>query len=137
MARTKASRTNLKAWAARAKLAEVAYGTPRGVSLVGDSVPILKRASAKGLKGRVQLVFTSPPFPLNRKKKYGNRSGADFKKWLASYAVLLRDLLSPDGSIVIEMGNAWEPGKPVMSTLALESLLEFKDAAKLFLCQEF
>jgi hypothetical protein len=45
--------------------------------------------------------------------------------------------LSPDGSIVIEMGNAWEPGKPVMSTLALESLLEFKRAAKLFLCQEF
>jgi len=82
-------------------------------------------------------VFTSPPFPLNRKKKYGNRNGEDFKKWLASYAVLLRDLVTPDGSIVVEMWNAWEPGKPVMSTLALESLLEFKRAAKLFLCQEF
>lgn len=129
--------TNLKAWATRVGIADVAYGTSRGVSLVGDSAPILKRAFAKGLKGHVQLVFTSPPFPLNRKKKYGNRDGEDFKKWLAAYAVLLRNVLSPDGSIVIEMGNAWEPGKPVMSTLAIESLLEFKKAANLFLCQEF
>jgi len=138
MARTRArAGSNLRAWATRAGLAQVAFGTSKGVSLIGDSVRILKRASLKGLTGQVQLVFTSPPFPLNRKKKYGNRAGEDFKKWLASYAILLRDLLSPDGSIVIEMGNAWESGKPVMSTLALESLLEFKRAAKLFLCQEF
>jgi site-specific DNA-methyltransferase (cytosine-N4-specific) len=35
------------------------------------------------------------------------------------------------------MGNAWEPKQPVMSTLAMETLLEFKKAAKLHLCQEF
>src|SRR5438874_1259870 len=123
MARTRArAGNNLRAWATRAGLAQVAFGTSKGVSLIGDSVRILKRASLKGLRGQVQLVFTSPPFPLNRKKKYGNRAGEDFKKWLASYAILLRDLLSPDGSIVIEMGNAWESGKPVMSSLALESL---------------
>jgi site-specific DNA-methyltransferase (cytosine-N4-specific) len=127
----------LKSWARRARVAEVAYGTQLGVSLVGDSLDVLERASADSLKGRVQLVFTSPPFPLNRKKKYGNREGEAFKKWLAGYALALRSLLSPEGSIVIEMGNAWEPGKPVMSTLALESLLAFKEAADLFLCQEF
>jgi site-specific DNA-methyltransferase (cytosine-N4-specific) len=36
---------------------------------------------------------------------------------------------------VIEIGNAWEQGSPVMSTLTLEALLAFKKAAKLHLCQ--
>jgi site-specific DNA-methyltransferase (cytosine-N4-specific) len=36
---------------------------------------------------------------------------------------------------VIEIGNAWEAGKPVMSTLPLETLLAFKEAANLELCQ--
>jgi hypothetical protein len=34
------------------------------------------------------------------------------------------------------MGNAWEPGRPVMSTLALRSLLKFIDSAELNLCQQ-
>jgi site-specific DNA-methyltransferase (cytosine-N4-specific) len=45
-------------------------------------------------------------------------------------------LLSPTGSIVIEVGNAWEKGAPVMSTLPLEALLAFKKAGNLNLCQE-
>jgi site-specific DNA-methyltransferase (cytosine-N4-specific) len=35
------------------------------------------------------------------------------------------------------VGNSWQPGKPVMSTLALESLLAFRRAGKLNLCQQF
>jgi len=46
-------------------------------------------------------------------------------------------MLAPDGSIVIEMGNSWEPGKPVMSTLALRALLDFQSRNQFFLCQEF
>ena len=116
---------------------QIAFSTPCGVSVVGPSEEFLKGEAGKNLKGRVQLIFTSPPFPLNRKKKYDNLQGDEFKKWLAEYAQPLRDLLTPDGSIVIEMGNAWEPGKPVMSTLAIEALLEFKRSASLQLCQEF
>jgi hypothetical protein len=113
------------------------YITPGGVAIVGKSEELLASEFGKNLAGQVQLVFSSPPFPLNRKKKYGNLSGREFKKWLRGYATGLRDLLTPDGSIVLEMGNAWEPGKPVMSTLAMETLLEFKKAGKFFLCQEF
>lgn len=124
-------------WAASGRDLEVAYSTPLGAALVGKSENVLSSASGKKLRGRVQLVFTSPPFPLNRKKKYGNLSGVEFTEWLSNYAVKLCDLLTPDGSIVIEMGNAWQPGVPVMSTLAIETLLAFKKAAKLHLCQEF
>jgi hypothetical protein len=55
----------------------------------------------------------------------------------AKFGKLFSDLLTPTGSIVIEMGNAWEPGRPVISTLALRSLLMFIDSAKLNLCQQF
>lgn len=116
---------------------DTAYRTQLGHSVVGDSIQVLRRLLDNGLRGRVQLVFTSPPFPLNRKKKYDNLQGDEFRRWLASFAPLLRECLTEDGSIVVEMGNAWEPGSPVMSTLALESLLEFKRAANLYLCQEF
>jgi len=117
--------------------ADVAYSTKLGASIVGRSEAVLGNQSGQALRGRIQLVFTSPPFPLNRKKKYGNLEGEKFRDWLAGYATVLSNLLTPDGSIVIEMGNAWEPGIPVMSTLAMESLLAFKRAAGLHLCQEF
>jgi DNA modification methylase len=126
-----------RSWAKSKTRLEVEYATGLGAAIVGKSEEILKGPFGKTLKGKVQLVFTSPPFPLNRKKRYGNVEGNKFKAWLKRYAKLLKDLLTPDGSIVIEMGNAWQPGLPVMSTLALETLLAFKREAGLYLCQEF
>jgi DNA methylase len=115
----------------------VEYSTKYGAALVGQSEILLAGDLGRELAGKVQLVFSSPPFPLNRKKKYGNLEGPKFKAWLEGYAQVLRNLLTRDGSIVLEMGNAWEPRLPVMSTLAMETLLTFKAAAKLHLCQEF
>src|SRR5688572_17875864 len=70
------------------------------------------------LRGRVNLIFFSPPFPLNRKKKYRNLQGEEYIAWLSNLAPPFRELLAPAGSIVAEVGNSWEPGDPVMSTLA-------------------
>ncbi len=88
-------------------------------------------------RGKVDLILTSPPFPLNRKKKYGNKVGDEYLDWLAQFAPTFRKLIRPRGSIVIEMGNAWEPGRPVMSTLSLEALLKFIKTGNLLLCQQF
>jgi site-specific DNA-methyltransferase (cytosine-N4-specific) len=89
------------------------------------------------LKGRTRLIFTSPPFPLNRKKRYGNLQGEEYVAWLSSLGPLLRDYLAPQGSIVIELGNAWIPGSPTMSTLPTKALLGFLEAGSLHLCEEF
>ncbi|MDP8929953.1 MAG: site-specific DNA-methyltransferase [Actinomycetota bacterium] len=91
----------------------------------------------QGLRGEVQLLFTSPPFPLNRKKRYGNKVGEEYLEWLTALVPRLVELLSPDGSFVMELGNAWEPGKPVMSTLGLRALLGVLEAGNLHLCQQF
>jgi site-specific DNA-methyltransferase (cytosine-N4-specific) len=72
---------------------------------------------------------------LVRKKRYGNSTGEEYLEWLSSLAPRLSELLTDDGSIVIEVGNAWEEGRPEMSTLPLEALLAFKRAANLHLCQ--
>lgn len=104
---------------------------------MGRAEELLAAPALQRLRGRIALVFTSPPFPLNTKKRYGNEVGDAYIRWLAGFAPLLLKLLTPDGSIVIEVGNSWTQGVPVMSTLALEALLEFKRAAGLHLCQEF
>ncbi len=113
------------------------YYTQLGRMYLGRSEEVLASASLTRSKGKVQLVFTSPPFPLNRKKRYGNLQGEQYIKWLTSFASVFRDYLAPRGSIVIELGNAWVAGSPVMSTLPIKTLLAFLESADLHLCQEF
>ena len=117
--------------------ASAVYGTKLGLMLQGYSDEILENGELAPLEGKVQLVFTSPPFPLNKKKRYGNLQGEEYLEWLVSMGPLFCKLLTADGSIVVELGNSWEPGLPVMSTLALKALLSFQEENDLYLCQEF
>ena len=98
---------------------------------------LLVAPSMKKNRGKAQLVFTSPPYPLIAKKKYGNKQGEEYIKFIANFAPLLRNMLTPNGSIVVEIGNAWEPGEPAMSTVVLRALLAFLERGGLHLCQEF
>lgn len=113
------------------------YETDFGKAFEGKAEDVLRSPALAKYKGEVQLIFTSPPFALTRPKKYGNESPQNYVKWLASYGPLFRDYLTRDGSIVIELGNAWVQGKPTMSTLPIKALLAFQERAKLHLCQEF
>lgn len=119
------------------KAPPVAYKTQRGTMYRGLAEQFLDSSVAKRYEGKIQLIFTSPPFPLNRKKKYGNLQGQKYIGWLKKFAPLLTKLLTPTGSIVLEMGNAWVSGKPVMSTLAVEALLAFLKSGNLNLAQQF
>jgi site-specific DNA-methyltransferase (cytosine-N4-specific) len=112
------------------------YRTDLGEMHLGRAEDVLSQQS-ETLRGAVQMVFTSPPFALNRKKRYGNRSGDDYIEWLTSFGPTLTSLLRPDGSIVLELGNAWVHGSPTMSTLSLKALLAFQERSGLHLCQEF
>lgn len=119
------------------KAVAIGYETARGTMYRAKIEDFLRSPRAEQYTGKVQLIFTSPPFPLRRKKAYGNEQGDAFIKWLSNLAPDLKNLLTPTGSIVIEMGNAWEPGRPIMSVLALESLLGFMRKGELLLAQQF
>ena len=118
--------------------ARIAFKTALGRSVLGKAEYVLQRPKyKKHLEQKVDLIFTSPPFPLNTKKKYGNEKGERYVNWLAAFAPLFKTVLKPKGSIVLELGNAWESGRPVMSTHALKALLAFLDRGEFVLCQQF
>lgn len=114
----------------------VVYFTELGRFFNTSIEKALTDSCLKSMEGKVDLIFTSPPFPLRKKKRYGNLTGTAYVEWLKSLAKPLARLLSARGSIVMEIGNAWEEG-PTMSTLPVEALLAFKSEAKLKLCQQF
>lgn len=116
------------------------FKTKLGKLYVGKCEEVLpKIKELTTTTGKARLLFTSPPFPLKRKKRYGNLAGEEYVQWLEDLASTFSNVIADDGSIVIEMGNAWEPGRPVQSLLPMKALLRFVEnkAAKLRLCQEF
>jgi len=114
------------------------FKTKKGKLFVGDSLSILKNKEfLKKYKGKVNLIFTSPPFILNQKKKYGNLNGEEYIKWISEYGKVLPQYLNEKGSLVIELGNAWDKGCPTQSTLPMVALLAMCSAGDLKLCQEF
>ena len=117
--------------------ANIAYSTKYGKCLHGGIEEILNGKPFQKYKGKVNLIFTSPPFPLNRKKKYGNLNGQDYVEWLSGITTSLKDFLTDDGSIIIEIGNSWNVNEPTMSTLPLETLLAIKTRGQYKLCQQF
>lgn len=117
----------------------IKYQTDKGKIIEGNSIELLSGKMKKELRGKVNLIITSPPFPLNNKKQYGNEKGEEYLKWFIDMAPIFSDLLAEDGSLVIEIGNAWEPERPVQSLLHLECLfgLVKHPEANLRLIQEF
>ena len=117
----------------------IAYSVYGGSYLIGDSIELLSGQKMQELKGKVNLILTSPPYPLNDKKSYGNLTGDEYLEWFISLAPIFENLLTDDGSVVIEIGNAWEPGRPVQSLLHLKALLGFIEKSKsgLRLIQQF
>ena len=116
----------------------IKFKTKKGNFFQGESLSVLKdKRFIKKYKNKIQLILTSPPFPLVNKKKYGNLNGSEYIDWIKSYAKPLRNLLKDDGSLVIEIGNTWEKGSATMSTAPMEALLELKKEGGFRLCQEF
>lgn len=118
---------------------KILHSTSLGTYFEHDAARIRDLAAEHDLVGKVQLILTSPPFPLNNKKSYGNLAGQEFMDWFVELAQDFASLLTEDGSIVVELGNAWEPGRPVQSLLPLQSLMGFvqNPDANLRLCQQF
>ncbi|WP_100612944.1 DNA-methyltransferase [Confluentibacter lentus] len=117
----------------------IKYQTDKGKIIEGNSIELLSGKMKEELQGKINLIITSPPFPLNNKKQYGNEKGEEYLKWFVDMAPIFSDLLTEDGSLVIEIGNAWEPERPVQSLLHLECLfgLVKHPEANLRLIQEF
>lgn len=115
------------------------FNTNKGKLFLGNSCESLKNYHIRKYIGKVNLIITSPPFALLRKKKYGNKIGEEYKDWFKQFVPVFNELLAPNGSLVIEFGNTWEKNRPVQSVIHHECLFELlqPNYSDLRLIQEF
>ncbi|MCC7006178.1 MAG: site-specific DNA-methyltransferase [Ottowia sp.] len=109
------------------------YTTPMGQAYVADSLELLSQLPDNS----VNLVLTSPPFALQRKKEYGNKDEHEYVEWFAQFAELIFKKLVPDGSFVIDLGGAYRKGVPVRSLYNYRVLIKFCDEIGFHLAEEF
>lgn len=82
------------------------------------------------------LIMTSPPFALRRKKAYGGVNADEYVEWFIPFARQLYRVLKPDGSCVIHIGGSWAKGKPVKSLYLFELLLRLCNDIGFYLAQD-
>lgn len=110
-----------------------AYSTPLGAMYLGDSLELLR-----GMAGEsVDLVVTSPPFALVRKKEYGNEVADEYVTWFTAFALEVLRVLKKTGSFVIDIGGSWIRGMPVRSVYHYQLLIELTRPGRFFLAQDF
>ncbi|WP_460032814.1 DNA-methyltransferase [Megalodesulfovibrio paquesii] len=86
--------------------------------------------------GCVDLICTSPPFALGCPKPYGNPAEDEYLPWFRPFAVEMARLLAPTGSLVLDVGAAWQQGRPCRSLYPYEVLLMCCRELGLHLAQE-
>lgn len=109
------------------------FSTPLGRMYQGDSLDFLH---AKAEEKSVNLVITSPPFGLVRKKSYGNEDAEEYCDWFRPFAEGFKRVLKDSGSLVIDIGGAWKPGIPTRSLYHFELLTMLCKEYGFHLCQE-
>jgi site-specific DNA-methyltransferase (cytosine-N4-specific) len=85
----------------------------------------------------VDLIVTSPPFGLVRKKEYGNADADEYLAWFKPFGDAFKRILKPTGSLVIDIGGAWIPGQPTRSLYHYELLIMLCRQVGFHLAQEF
>jgi len=110
-----------------------AYKTRLGAAYLGDSFDLIRSIRDES----VNLIMTSPPFGLVRKKEYGNVDSRDYVGWFLPLAEEFRRTLTEDGSLVIDLGGSWNKGIPTRSLYVFELLIALCRHLGFHLAQEF
>ncbi len=113
------------------KLPPPYYSTRLGGAYLGDAKQLLRDVPT----GSVDLIMTSPPFALRRKKEYGNVDADSYVDWFSGFSSDFYRVLSDRGSLVIDIGGSWVKGRPVRSLYHFQLLLSL--CKRFFLAQEF
>jgi DNA modification methylase len=109
------------------------YSQALGAMYLGDSLEIVKYIQSDS----INLILTSPPFPLVRKKEYGNESSEKYIDWFLPFAHEFKRILTENGSLVLDLGGAYLPGNPVRSIYQYELLVKLCKELGFYLAQEF
>ncbi|MCT7950516.1 site-specific DNA-methyltransferase [Ancylothrix sp. C2] len=113
------------------------YTTDFGAAYLRDSLELLTKVPDES----VDLICTSPPFALLRKKEYGNVDADEYLEWFTPFAKQFYRILKPQGSLVIDIGGSWIKGYPVRSLYHFELVVnlckpQHKGGLGFYLAQE-
>ena len=109
------------------------HETDLGEIVLGDSLKVLADYSDHS----VDLIMTSPPFALVRKKDYGNVEANEYVKWFKPFAAAFKRVLKDNGSLVIDIGGAWNKGYPTRNLYHFKLLVMLCEKFGFHLAQEF
>jgi DNA modification methylase len=109
------------------------YTTEFGAAYVGDSLELLDHIESES----IDLVVTSPPFALQREKSYGNVDQTKYVDWLFAFCEKVYRILAPRGSFVLDLGGAYQKGRPVRSLYNYRILIRLCDELDFRLAEEF
>jgi DNA modification methylase len=109
------------------------YNQQNGAVYLGDSLKLIKYIEDNS----INLILTSPPFALTRKKEYGNESAEKYIEWFLPFAYEFKRVLANNGSFILDLGGAYLPGNPIRSIYQYELLVRLCKEVGFFLAQEF
>ena len=109
------------------------HKTGLGRVILGDALDVLKKEKT----GSVDLIMTSPPFGLVRKKEYGNVPADDYVDWFRPFAEQFKRVLRNTGSFALDIGGAWNAGLPTRHLYHFKLLVMLCEDYGFHLAQEF
>jgi DNA modification methylase len=113
---------------------QVYFETGLGKIYLGDSLQVLPESFGEQT---VDLIMTSPPFGLVRKKEYGNVDAKEYVDWFRPFAASFKRVLKDNGSLVIDIGGSWIQGQPTRSLYHFKLLIMLCEEFGFHLAQEF
>jgi len=112
---------------------KVYHKTKWGKIVLGDALQFLPSIP----DASINLVMTSPPFGLVRKKDYGNVDATDYLEWFRPFGKEIFRVLGESGSFVLDIGGAWNAGFPTRSLYHYELVIMLCKEIGFHLAQEF
>lgn len=109
--------------------------TAWGAAYLGDSLDLLRKMPRES----VDLILTSPPFALRRRKAYGNVDPDRYLAWFLEFGREFHRVLKRRGSLVIDIGGAWNKGQATRSLYHFKLLIALCEIQPkpFYLAQEF
>lgn len=109
------------------------YSTKHGQAIVGDAMALLSELP----DASIDLVVTSPPFALRRKKSYGNVEETEYVTWITPFCREVFRVLVNTGSFILDLGGAYRAGVPSRSLYNFRVLLTLCDEVGFHLAEDF
>ena len=113
--------------------AKTVLETHYGSIMQGDCLETLSQYEPN----TVDLIMTSPPFGLVRKKDYGNVAAEEYTDWFEPFGAEFHRVLKDSGSLVIDIGGAWNKGTPTRSLYHFKLLIMLCEKIGFHLAQDF